>query len=156
MSLRRRSFLRAGLALGSVGALAPVGVAASMRSDGSLQTSPQAGFPRVARPYGESGGLRSEVLFRVGTEAPAIAFTFDDGPDPRWTPQALRVLAAGDAKATFFLAGQRALRHPELVEAIVADGHEIATHTHRHCDLARARPSGSPRSSTAPTAPSTG
>ncbi len=141
MTLGRRSFLRAGLAVGSIGAIAPIGVAATMRSvNGGRALSDTAEFPRVARPYGEAGGLRSEVLWQVGTEVPAIALTFDDGPDPRWTPQALKVLAEADAKATFFLVGERALRYPELVEAVVAAGHEIGTHTHRHCDLARATP----------------
>jgi peptidoglycan/xylan/chitin deacetylase (PgdA/CDA1 family) len=61
-----------------------------------------------------------------------ISLTFDDGPDPEATPQLLRLLAAADVRATFFLIGARAARHPDLVRAIVADGHEVGNHTWHH------------------------
>ena len=61
-----------------------------------------------------------------------VALTFDDGPDPEWTPRLLRLLAARDVRATFFLIGERAARHPDVVRAIVADGHEVGNHTWRH------------------------
>jgi len=66
-----------------------------------------------------------------------IALTFDDGPDPESTPRVLDVLAAHDAVATFFCVGQRARRHPELVQRIVAEGHTVGSHseTHRVEDL---------------------
>jgi peptidoglycan-N-acetylglucosamine deacetylase len=63
-----------------------------------------------------------------------IYLTFDDGPDPDWTPRVLDVLAFHGALATFFLLGQRALSHPDIVRMIVAGGHEIGNHgfSHRH------------------------
>jgi len=61
-----------------------------------------------------------------------IALTFDDGPDPGATPPLLRLLAARDVRATFFLIGERAARHPAVVRAILAEGHEIGNHTWRH------------------------
>ncbi|MFF0865587.1 bifunctional polysaccharide deacetylase/glycosyltransferase family 2 protein [Nonomuraea sp. NPDC003560] len=68
--------------------------------------------------------------------ARTIALTFDDGPDPEWTPKVLDVLRRYDAKATFFLVGSKAAQHPELVRRIVAEGHEIGNHTYTHADLA--------------------
>ncbi len=63
-----------------------------------------------------------------------VYLTFDDGPDPDWTPQVLDVLAAAQMCATFFAIGRQARRHPELIRRAVAAGHEIANHTfdHRH------------------------
>lgn len=69
---------------------------------------------------------------RFATAAPEVWLTIDDGPHPDDTPRTLAALAAHDAKATFFLIGERAARHPELVRAILAAGHEIAHHTHTH------------------------
>jgi peptidoglycan-N-acetylglucosamine deacetylase len=69
----------------------------------------------------------------VGGHAAAI-LTFDDGPDPVWTPQILDVLRAADVKAIFFLIGERAAAHPDLVRAIAAQGHVIGNHTYTHPD----------------------
>lgn len=62
----------------------------------------------------------------------AVAFTFDDGPDPRTTPRVLDLLAAHGATATFFVVGKRAAAHPELVRRIAAEGHALGSHTFRH------------------------
>ncbi|GAB1817307.1 bifunctional polysaccharide deacetylase/glycosyltransferase family 2 protein [Herbidospora sp. RD11066] len=64
-----------------------------------------------------------------------VALTFDDGPDPVWTPKILDVLAEHGAKATFFVIGSRVARHPELVRRIVAEGHELGNHTYTQPDL---------------------
>ena len=69
-----------------------------------------------------------EALFSVATEDSLVAFTFDDGPDPARTPELLDVLGAHGARATFFLVGERAERHPDVVARIVREGHEIGTH----------------------------
>ena len=62
-----------------------------------------------------------------------IALTFDDGPDPRWTPQVLDVLERHGAHATFFVVGARVADHPGLVRRIVAEGNEIGVaHLHPH------------------------
>lgn len=61
-----------------------------------------------------------------------VALTFDDGPDPFATPRLLRLLEARDVRATFFLIGERAARHPDVVRAMAAAGHEIGNHTWRH------------------------
>jgi cellulose synthase/poly-beta-1,6-N-acetylglucosamine synthase-like glycosyltransferase/peptidoglycan/xylan/chitin deacetylase (PgdA/CDA1 family) len=65
-----------------------------------------------------------------------IALTFDDGPDPKWTPKILQVLDRHHVKATFFLLGNEVAAHPEVAREIVADGHEIGVHSFTHADLA--------------------
>ncbi len=65
----------------------------------------------------------------------AVALTFDDGPDPEYTPHVLDILAARDVRATFFLVGSRAERSPDTVKLIHAAGHEIASHGWSHRNL---------------------
>lgn len=60
------------------------------------------------------------------------ALTFDDGPDPGWTPRVLAALAAGGARAIFFVDAGRALAHPETIAATLAGGHEIGFHCTDH------------------------
>jgi peptidoglycan-N-acetylglucosamine deacetylase len=64
-----------------------------------------------------------------------LALTFDDGPDPDWTPRLLDALGAADVRATFFLIGERAARSPALVRRMAAEGHEIANHSWSHRSL---------------------
>jgi len=61
-----------------------------------------------------------------------LALTYDDGPDPTTTPAVLGVLQEFDAKATFYLVGFRAESAPDVIDRMVSEGHELATHTHRH------------------------
>ena len=61
-----------------------------------------------------------------------VWLTIDDGPDPHDTPELLKLLEGAGAKATFFLIGEKALRHPALVSAIVAAGHGVGNHTQHH------------------------
>ena len=75
--------------------------------------------------------LGGRVLFAVPTRSPWFVLTFDDGPDPATTPALLEVLRRRGARATFFLIGERASAHPELVARIAAEGHEIGNHTWR-------------------------
>jgi peptidoglycan/xylan/chitin deacetylase (PgdA/CDA1 family) len=65
-----------------------------------------------------------------------LALTFDDGPNPAWTPRLLDILAGHDVRATFFLIGQYAQAEPELVKRIVAAGHAIGNHSWSHPNLA--------------------
>jgi peptidoglycan/xylan/chitin deacetylase (PgdA/CDA1 family) len=69
-----------------------------------------------------------DVLWRVETRARLVALTFDDGPAPDHTPTVLRILERHDARATFFLIGERAQRAPDLVRTLREGGHEIANH----------------------------
>jgi peptidoglycan-N-acetylglucosamine deacetylase len=74
------------------------------------------------------GRALPDILWRVETNEPLVALTFDDGPDPTFTPQVLEILARHRAHATFFLIAERALQRPDLVARIRAEGHEVANH----------------------------
>ena len=69
-----------------------------------------------------------------------IALTFDDGPDPGWTPKVLKVLQENDAHGTFFVVGSQVARHPELTKRITDDGNELGLHTFTHPNMQRVAP----------------
>jgi len=79
--------------------------------------------------------FKSAAIFQVHTAQRLVALTFDDGPDPRWTPQVLDLLHRYGASATFFDTGINAQAHPDLIAAEIAGGHEIGDHTWSHPDL---------------------
>ncbi|MDN0197165.1 glycosyltransferase [Streptomyces sp. S.PNR 29] len=64
-----------------------------------------------------------------------LVLTFDDGPDPTWTPKVLDVLKKHNAHAVFFVTGTMTSRHPDLVRRMVEEGHEVGLHTFNHPDL---------------------
>ncbi len=80
---------------------------------------------------------RSAIL-PPGTDG--FALTFDDGPDPRFTPAISRLLAERGHRATFFVLGRSVRAHPEVTVAVVEDGHELACHGDDHRLLAFASP----------------
>ncbi|MEU7869899.1 bifunctional polysaccharide deacetylase/glycosyltransferase family 2 protein [Dactylosporangium sp. NPDC049140] len=82
-----------------------------------------------------AGGVEAARL-----PAGALALTFDDGPDPRWTPQVLDLLRQYHAHATFFVIGSQVNRYPDLVRRMVDEGHEVGVHTFTHPDLAALPP----------------
>lgn len=69
---------------------------------------------------------------RFTTARREVWLTIDDGPDPEDTPRILELLARHGARATFFVIGENAVAHPELIRAIAEAGHEVAHHTHTH------------------------
>lgn len=82
--------------------------------------------------------LRSIPLLAIGTithvstSKPVAALTFDDGPDPVFTPRLLDILQKHHAKATFFMVGQSAERHPDLIKKVSEAGHAIGNHSWDH------------------------
>lgn len=64
-----------------------------------------------------------------------MVLTFDDGPDPAWTPQLLDVLRRHQVPATFFVTGVNAAKHPLLLRRVAAEGHELGNHTVTHLNL---------------------
>jgi peptidoglycan-N-acetylglucosamine deacetylase len=82
-------------------------------------------FPQFPTLYHQGAGGEHQV-----------AITFDDGPDPEWTPKILDILKAAKVKAAFFLVGVNAEHYPALVRRIVNEGHEIGNHTYYHPNLA--------------------
>ncbi|HWX66418.1 MAG TPA: glycosyltransferase [Rhodanobacter sp.] len=80
------------------------------------------------------------VIQRAGTLPHKIALTFDDGPDPEWTPQILDILKAKHVPATFFIIGEHAEMSPRLVQREVAEGHDVGNHTFTHPNLGDSPP----------------
>jgi len=80
-------------------------------------------------------------IFGRALTAPArpgeMALTFDDGPNPKWTPRLLDVLAEHGVRATFFMLGGFASGQPELVQRVAAAGHLVGNHSWSHPNLAR-------------------
>ena len=131
----RRAVIGSGLlgALGmTMGATADSYVFAGGADDASRDEdiSYAAGPPGAALRAG-----RRAVVWSVPTTAPLVAFTFDDGPHPHYTPRVLAALRDAKVNVTFNVMGVQALRHPELLAEVVAAGHEIGNHTHTHADL---------------------
>ena len=83
-----------------------------------------------------TGAQLRETALQRGT----VGLTFDDGPDPRWTPRILDILGQYHARATFFVIGSQAAQHPELVRRMYAEGHEVANHTYSHAANLEAAP----------------
>jgi peptidoglycan/xylan/chitin deacetylase (PgdA/CDA1 family)/spore germination protein YaaH len=81
-------------------------------------------FPQYPTLYHQGAGGEHEV-----------AITFDDGPDPTWTPKILDILQQKNAPAAFFILGQQAENYPGIVRRIVAEGHEFGSHTYTHVNL---------------------
>ena len=80
---------------------------------------------------------RPDVLLSIDTRHPMVALSFDDGPDPRYTPRVLSLLEAADAHATFFDTGVHVSMYPSLARQTVAAGDEVANHTWDHPVLSR-------------------
>jgi peptidoglycan/xylan/chitin deacetylase (PgdA/CDA1 family) len=74
----------------------------------------------------------AKVVDRIASDQQHVALTFDDGPDPVFTPQVLDMLRANNARATFFVLGERARANPDLIRRMHDEGHTVGTHTHRH------------------------
>jgi cellulose synthase/poly-beta-1,6-N-acetylglucosamine synthase-like glycosyltransferase/peptidoglycan/xylan/chitin deacetylase (PgdA/CDA1 family)/spore germination protein YaaH len=77
----------------------------------------------------------SYVVERTGDRPGLIALTFDDGPDPNWTPAILDILKQENVPATFFIIGKNGQAYPDLVRRMVNEGHEIGNHTFTHPNL---------------------
>lgn len=78
----------------------------------------------------QRGGLG--IVTRGDPAGRQVALTFDDGPDPSSTPPVLDTLRAAGVQATFFILPALARQHPELLRRLLAEGHEVLPHAHRH------------------------
>lgn len=85
------------------------------------------GLPTLLMRMGFAHTLKSGPA-----DLPQVALTFDDGPDPVWTPRILETLDRYGVTASFFMLGSQAEAHPELVRQVVAAGHEVGVHGYRH------------------------
>ncbi|MFG2128414.1 bifunctional polysaccharide deacetylase/glycosyltransferase family 2 protein [Streptomyces sp. NPDC048751] len=117
-----------------------------MLLDGYLRA--EVGGDQRVRTGADSGSVPDDVLdggpiltFRGGQATTVsvpdrtIALTFDDGPNPTWTPQVLDILEKYDVPGTFFLVGSMVSRYPSIVKDMVDQGNEVGIHTFTHVDL---------------------
>jgi peptidoglycan-N-acetylglucosamine deacetylase len=130
-------------------------VESTVERDSAIQ-SPGGTLPDVEREVWTPGiegmarqtvGARSgEVVQQATTQqpvaaskvpGPVVALTFDDGPDPTFTPQVLQILANAGIKATFCVVGREARRYPDLLHTTAQQGHTICDHTESHPHLNR-------------------
>jgi peptidoglycan-N-acetylglucosamine deacetylase len=142
---RRREVLKSGLLLGA-GAAAGVGGAALVdRSRQPDDIVTEDGVVVADEPLRRDMELTNSTnqgrgtqrfIWSVPTSELVMSLTFDDGPDPEFTPRILEVLAQYDLRVNFNVMGWNAERHQDLLAEVVAAGHEIGNHTLEHKDLA--------------------
>ncbi len=84
--------------------------------------------------------LRDDGVRSVRPPVKHVALTFDDGPDPTWTPAILDVLAEEHVPGTFFVIGENVVRHPGLARRVLAQGGDLGVHTYRHLDISNQDP----------------
>ncbi|MGR6322395.1 polysaccharide deacetylase family protein [Micromonospora soli] len=116
------------------------GVTASRNQQHYAEQPPATDFPapatvspsRSAEPQQAGGDGDGPDGSWITTGTSRVALTFDDGPDPQYTPQVLALLNEYGVKATFCVVGQNAQEHPDLIQAIVAEGHTVCNHSWSH------------------------
>lgn len=86
--------------------------------------------------------LSCNTIKKAYVNSPKVAITFDDGPQVPFTVHTLAILKEKKARATFFVLGKNVEAHPELLQQIHAEGHEIGNHTYSHQRLTRLSPEG--------------
>jgi poly-beta-1,6 N-acetyl-D-glucosamine synthase len=107
----------------------------STRTTGRSATPPAAGGGPLAS-YGPILAWDGDRLTSRESEVgKRVALTFDDGPDPRWTPRIAATLRRLHAPATFFVVGSKVVSHPEVVQRLRRDGFEVGNHTFTHADV---------------------
>ncbi|WP_258868382.1 bifunctional polysaccharide deacetylase/glycosyltransferase family 2 protein [Arthrobacter sp. RT-1] len=111
---------------------------AAVGYDSAPVNGPSGSVPKAVSQGGPVIDARNGAVRTVTPPDRTVALTFDDGPDPVWTPQILDVLRKHQVHATFFVVGSAAIEHPDLVRRIMAEGHEIGVHTLTHADLGTA------------------
>jgi peptidoglycan/xylan/chitin deacetylase (PgdA/CDA1 family) len=131
---RRVLLRRAGLLAG--GALVGAGATAQATRIGGRRLPDGPASATVGGGRQQVGGGAVSVVWGVRTEHRLVALTFDDGPDPLWTPTVLETLDRLAVPATFFLLGERARRHAGLLRGRLGR-HEVGNHGWAHRDLAR-------------------
>lgn len=80
---------------------------------------------------------RVDIVWMGYTKQKVVALTFDDGPDPTYTPQVLKILKEYNISATFFIEGSNVYKYPNIVRAEIKAGHTIGNHTYSHPRLSK-------------------
>ncbi len=102
-----------------------------------MRPEPLPSWRQIARAAMARTMSRRRFMVDVPSANGAACLTFDDGPHPEYTPQLLDVLRKSNATATFFVVGESAEKHPDLVRRIADEGHVIGNHTWTHCEPGR-------------------
>ncbi|MFJ5557094.1 polysaccharide deacetylase family protein [Streptomyces sp. NPDC093250] len=151
---RRRALLTGAATLGAAGVAAALAPGIGNRAEPAAPPAPGAQAARRPlspseyrlRPltgYGPPRGtpartpVRREPLLRVSGRGRTMVLTFDDGPDPRYTPDILDTLARYDVRAMFFVCGEMATAHRDLLARMADEGHVVGNHTWSHPLLTR-------------------
>ncbi|WP_069171759.1 polysaccharide deacetylase family protein [Streptomyces griseus] len=132
---RHKERARHGRLLGAALAVTALAAATSVwtAQAGTAGGGPQAGVPAPeVRPEDQVTKVAADIAHASDRGDRGVNITIDDGPDPVWTPQVLRLLKDSGVKATFCMVGTQAEAYPDLVKAVVADGHRLCNHTVSH------------------------
>jgi peptidoglycan/xylan/chitin deacetylase (PgdA/CDA1 family) len=109
----------------------------------AYRLQPIAGYgPARAAPAPARTLVRHEPFLRMAGLGRSIVLTFDDGPDPRYTPEILRTLKAHDVRAMFFVCGEMAVGNKDMLREMADEGHVVGNHTWSHPLLTRLTRSG--------------
>ncbi|MFG3189757.1 polysaccharide deacetylase family protein [Streptomyces omiyaensis] len=106
----------------------------------AYRLQPMTAYAPAVRPRGLPPVRRRPFLSLTGVGR-SMVLTFDDGPDPRYTPAILATLRRHDCRAMFFVCGEMAAAHPDLLREMAADGHVVGNHSWSHPLVPRLRPS---------------
>lgn len=112
-----------------------LGTAAGLATPFLAQMTHAQGLPQTFAGRGPITRGEAATVTRIPTAQPLVAMTFDDGPHPSLTPQLLDMLLARGIRATFYVIGRNAARYPQILQRMVAEGHEIGNHTWSHPSL---------------------
>lgn len=123
-----------GAASGGLLAGVALGVGGTLAVESEWPSAPQ-DFVYAGTTGADRLGIQS-IIWSVPVSTTAFSLTFDDGPDPDFTPKVLEALAEYDVLATFNVMGWNALHHGDLLSEVIAAGHEIANHSWSHLDAA--------------------
>jgi len=138
---RRRTTLRVLLALLALALLANLLLVEAYTNSGfapdheGRAPQPDGAVPAAVQDGGPVIDATRGRVVSHGVPERTVALTFDDGPDPTWTPKVLEVLRRYGVHATFFVIGSEVARHPDLTRRLVAEGHQVGTHTFSHPQL---------------------
>ncbi|MEM0895380.1 MAG: polysaccharide deacetylase family protein [Verrucomicrobiota bacterium] len=96
--------------------------------------------PDMNLPPVDLSRASSVTYSSVRVNGPFVAMTFDDGPHPTLTPRLLDILKDRNVRATFFVLAPLAKRHPQIIQRMIREGHEVANHTVTHGNIAKMSP----------------
>jgi len=136
--MNRRDLLKTGLGAGALFAVPKAAQTKTVIPVDRLTESEREAQASAVLHFSDDERLGThQIVWSASTKKPYVALTFDDGPDPEFTPTILRVLHDHNVKATFMVMGYNALHHQTILHNTAGAGHEIGNHTMTHINLSR-------------------